>query len=663
MKKIFVFLLLITLLSGCNNTPPAERIRLNALFTDNMVLQQEREIPVWGRAEPGHALSVTFAGHRREVVTDHAGRWKVIFPPVTAGGPYKMIIAGRETDTLRNILVGEVWLASGQSNMEMPVGGWGKIKNYREEIVQARHPMIRLFQVDKKTAFQPRDTFSGSGWKVCSPESVEDFSAVAYFFGRKLNRDLNVPVGIIQSAWGGTVVEAWTCGKTLKRFPVFRDTVAALEKDHRSETEIAAEQARRKRVWPDRIEEILKNTGTLSHGYQEAGYPIAGWPLMTLPSLWEEAGLPSTDGVVWFSREVTVPATWQGKELTLSLGRINDYDITWFNGHRVGRGTDVAALRTYTIPPSLAHPGRNRITVEVMDIGNVGGLYGPPEKMFLACGNEKILLTGEWKYIPDPVKIDVKKLPEKPDENAGANAPTVLYNAMIRPLIPYAFRGVIWYQGESNAGRAWQYRRLFPALIRCWRRSWHTGDFPFLYVQLANFMDPPTVPGDDAWAELREAQTLALQLPNTGMAVTLDIGDARDIHPKNKQEVGRRLALIALAQVYGEKIPYSGPLCDTIMITGDSIRIRFRHAEGGLQTCDHNPPEGFAIAAVDRHWVWARAHIDGEEVVVWSPGIKKPVAVRYAWAANPRANLCNGAGLPASPFRTDDWPGITYGRE
>ncbi len=560
-------------------------------------------------------------------------------------------------------MIGEVWICSGQSNMEMPVSsGWARVLNHEKEVAEANYPNIRLLMVDKVTANRSQDNFVSDGWKECSPETIREFSAVGYFYGRELYKDLNVPIGLIETSWGGTIVEAWTSGKTLKRFPEFEDMVKAIELDDKSNEEEDIEVKKKLEEWPDKIEQILKKNGTFDHGYQNINYKTDYWKTMELPTIWEEEDI-KVDGVVWFSKIITIPESWKDQDLTLSLGRINDYDITWFNGKRVGRGTDVGELRLYKIPADIVKKGENRIVVEVLDIGNVGGLYGPAKRMKILSNKGNISLVGKWKYKIDPVKIDISKLPKKPDQNSGANRPTVLYNAMIHPLLPYGIRGAIWYQGESNAGRAYQYRKLFSAMIEDWREAWGQGNFPFYFVQLANFMKVKPKPEDDAWAELREAQTMALKLPNTGMAVAIDIGEAKDIHPKNKQEVGRRLALNALAKTYGKDIPYSGPMYQSMKIEVNKVRLHFTNTDGGLTAKDSKQLKGFAIAGADKKFVWAKAKIDGNDVIVWNSKIKNPVAVRYAWAANPVCNLYNGAGLPASPFRTDDWKGITYGKK
>ncbi len=662
LMSLLPLLILFTIIGCQNSNPPAQNISLNPLFSNNMVLQQKQDIPIWGMADPGGKVVISLYGQQKEVVTNDDGKWKVNLSPVTAGGPYELMISGEEIHKIKNVMVGEVWICSGQSNMEMPVSAsWGKVNNHEKEVADANYPNIRLLMVDKVMANMPQENFTSDGWKACSPETIPEFSAVAYFFGRHLNQELNVPIGLIESAWGGTLVEAWTSGATLKKIPEFTDEVMAIESDTRTEDEKALIAEKLLAEWPDKIEQILKKKGTFDHGFQKTGYNTGGWKTMNLPTVWEDVDI-NVDGVVWFSKEVNIPTSWKNEDLKLSLGKINDYDITWFNGHRVGRGTDVSESRVYKIPGSLVKTGKNRIVAQVLDVGNVGGLYGPAKEMKLALKDESISLTGAWKYKIDPVAIDVKELPEKPNQNAGVNRPTVLYNGMIHPLLPYGIKGAIWYQGESNAGRAYQYRSLFKALIEDWRNVWGEGDFPFLFVQLANFMKIKPQPADDAWAELREAQTMALDLPNTGMAVAIDIGEAKDIHPRNKQEVGRRLALNALANAYEKDIPYSGPMYNLMKIDGEKIRLHFANTNKGLKIKGDGDLKGFAVAGEDKKFVWAEAKIDGDEVVVWNSKIKNPVAVRYGWAANPVCNLYNDADLPASPFRTDNWVGITYGK-
>jgi sialate O-acetylesterase len=466
-----------TLLLMLSSLHGADSLKLPALFSDNMVLQQKQEIPVWGWAKPGQSVTVKLEGQSKTATTGKDGCWKVQLKPLKAGGPLKMTIVADKTIKLKNILVGEVWICSGQSNMERSVQSSA---NSAKEIAAAKYPRIRLFRIPRSPS-KTSGTDCKATWVECSPSTVGSFSAVGYYFGRTLNKKLKVPVGLIQSAYGNTTAEAWTSNSALK----------------------------------------------------------------------------------------------------------NDSDLKHF-----------AKIFRFMAPVK------------------------PQAQLF--------------------------------------KLPTALYKGMIAPLIPYAIRGVIWYQGESNDYRAYQYRKLFSVLIKDWRNRWKQGDFPFLFVQLANFGKPPSQPGPSTWAELREAQDMALALPKTGMAVTVDIGDAKNIHPKNKQDVGLRLALWALATTYGKKnMVYSGPLYDSCVVKGNKIQLNFKHFGKGLEA-KGGALKQFSIAGADKKFVWADAHIKGNTVVVSSPKVVKPVAVRYAWANNPEGcNLYNSAGLPASPFRTDDWPCTT----
>lgn len=492
-------------------------VRLPAVISDNVVLQRGAKVPIWGWAEPGEQVTVGVSWHTMQwsVRADEQGKWRFEMTPPEAGGPYEMTIRGKNTVTISNILVGEVWVGSGQSNMQWTVR---HSANAEQEIAAANYPNIRLFTVERKVADQPQSDCVGN-WESCSPETVGDFSAVAYFFGRELHKELSVPIGLIHTSWGGTPAEAWTSREVLEAEP---------------------------------------DAGPILQRYDDA---VAKYP--------------------------------QAKK---------EYE-------------------------------------------------------------EKL---AEWKEAVQEAKAEGKNPPRRPGAPFGPghpHSPAGLYNAMIAPLIPYGIAGAIWYQGESNAGRAYQYRKLFPAMIANWRRDWGRGNFPFLFVQLANFMATKPEPGDSEWAELREAQLLTLALPNTGMAVIIDIGEANDIHPKNKQDVGKRLAFWALAQTYGRKLVYSGPLYKSMQVEGSRVTLHFDHVGSGLVASGGEPLKGFAIAGADRKFVWADAKIDGDTVVVSSDQVAEPAAVRYAWADNPVCNLYNKEGLPASPFRTDDWPGVTVDKK
>ncbi|MDQ0639787.1 sialate O-acetylesterase [Pedobacter sp. W3I1] len=463
-----------------------------------------------------------------------------------------------------------------------------------------------------------------------------------------------IPIGLIHTSWGGTIAEAWTSAESLKKMADFSAAVDQIQKSAKNPSAISYEE---------RVNKWVKITTDKDSGNQDGQMKWAltessNWKNMTLPTLWEDAALQNFDGVVWFTKKVTIPENWKTNGAKLNLGTIDDNDITFINGVKVGETAGYNIGRTYTIPANLLKVGENIITVRVFDSGGGGGLYGDAKDLNLTNGSaEKISLAGVWKY---KIGLDFKNIEPKPFEENGPNRPTVLYNAMIHPYQQFSIKGAIWYQGESNADRAYQYRELFPTMIKDWRQKWAQGDFPFYFVQLANFMQVDHAPVESAWAELREAQQKTLALPNTGMATIIDIGDAKDIHPKNKQEVGRRLALIALAKTYGQKINYSGPVYQSNKIEGKQIRLTFGNSENGLKAADGAALTGFAIAGADKKFYWAKASIQGNQIIVSSDQVVNPVAVRYAWGNNPVCNLVSNDGLPASPFRTDNWQGLTF---
>lgn len=643
-------------------------LQLPAVFGDHMVLQQGQPIPVWGKANPGAKISVTLNLKTATAAAGATGDWRADLPSMPAGGPHTMTIAdGKLTRVFTDVLVGEVWICSGQSNMEFPLS---KANEPEAELANANHPSIRLFHVVRKASPKPLSDVEGE-WKVCSPESAADFSAVGYFFGRDLARDLETPVGLIESAWGGTPARAWTERADLLAHPDLAPVVEAFDKAQLTyEEDMAAynrELAKQKKPI------ALEDTGVdpKASEWMKPGLDESGWRGVELPGLLSELSLV-LDGAVWFRRQIEIPAEWVGKDLELSLGAIDDFDVTYVNGVEVGRVAKETqdswiVPRVYPIPARLVADRRLTVAVRVFDSGGDGGFSSPAELLILQKKDQRegntLTLAGEWKCrvereVSEKRPGGAAKLvkPIGPDD---PKSPAGLFNGMIRPLIPYGIRGAIWYQGEADAGRARQYQTLFPTMIRNWRRVWGQGEFPFLYVQLANYMGRSPQPHDHQWAELREAQTMTLALPNTAMAVTIDIGNPKDIHPRNKQDVGRRLELAALATVYGREVVYSGPLYKEMKREAGAIRVSFTHVGGGLEAKGDGGLKGFAIAGADRKFVWADARIDGESVVVSSPGVVEPVAVRYAWDSNPECNLYNKAGLPASPFRTDTWPGVT----
>ena len=663
-EKLFIALLMAGSMSA------RAQVKLQPLFTDNMVLQQQADVPIWGEDKAGKKVTVTTSWDKRKYTTTTAanGKWKVSVATPKAGGPYSITISDGKTVRLNNVLIGEVWLCSGQSNMEMPIVGWGNDYFEAEHKDADNHPNIRLLQLNLVASMTPDNHFAArnNGWTVCNYTNLAPFSATAYFFGRDLEKHLNVPIGLIQTCWGGTVAEAWTGKESLELDPDFTKGLKNLSEMSASKENTMKKYEADKLQWQKNVDS--KDAG-MKNGkavWAAPGFNDKSWMTMKVPGLFSQNGLEKFDGLVWFRHTVDIPSSMKGKALTLRLGSVDDIDVTYFNGVRIGQTEGWAKERVYQIPARLVKAGRNVIAVRNLDTGGDGGLYGKTEQFRLTAdgqkgaekGTQEINLSGEWRY---KVSTGMQELPAMPaNPHGNPNLPTVLYNAMINPLIPYTIKGAIWYQGEANASRAYQYRDLLPLMINDWRSRWGYR-FPFYIVQLANFMARHDHPTESAWAELREAQALTTNLDNTGVSCTIDIGMEKDIHPSNKQDVGHRLALIARAKTYGQNVEFSGPLYKSYEIMGHCIRIHFDHTTGGLKTNDDRPVTGFAIAGPDHVWHWATATIDGNSVIVSSDKVKFPVAVRYAWADNPACNLYNGANLPAFPFRTDCWNGVTYG--
>jgi sialate O-acetylesterase len=672
--RILTVLTLLGLMAGCGTTSPgtgpklSSDIRLAPLFTDHLVLQRNMNVPVWGWAAPGDRVEVSMNGSTVAAKANKDGKWIVELPAMTAGGPYSLEVKGNRTLTLNDVLVGDVWLASGQSNMWWPIkSGELGVANRDAEVAAANYPNIRLFTVPQTTSLVPRLDIEAGDWAACTPETAATFSAVAYFFGREMHAELGVPIGLIHSSWGGTLCEAWTSERALQALPDFAAKLKRMEEEAPHMEKAEADYQKAMERWNAKL-------ASYDRGHED-GVPLWAsrdlsteeWNTMPLPGVWENQGYADLDGFMWYRKVLELPEAWRGKDLTLSLGPINDMDRTFFNGDLVGKHEGVGhagTFRNYTVPGRLVVPHVNVVAIRVYDMGNLGGVYGNEQDMYVTLAGvpdaPRIPLAGVWQHRPSAYLRDIPARPAAPLMRAGEpNVPTVLYNAMIAPLVPYGITGAIWYQGESNAQRAFQYRSLFPAMIEDWRGRWGQGDFPFVYVQLANFFAPLPEPAASAWAELREAQDLTLRLKNTGMATIIDIGEAEDIHPQNKQDVGKRLSLVARRVAHGESIVYSGPRYKSHTVENGEVRIEFDHPGGGLVTQEGAPVQGFTIAGSDQRFVWGEARIEGASVVVRSDAVAVPKAVRYAWADNPVCNLYNKAGLPAAPFRTDTWPGIT----
>lgn len=566
----------------------------------------------------------------------------------------------------QNVLTGELWVCSGQSNMEWPVGLANDAEN---EKAAANYPEIRLLAVPKRTSEEPESELARAEWRVCSPETICQpstpdylfgFSAVAYFFGRELYRRLKVPIGLINASVGGTCAEAWISRDGLQA----EESLRGIWENYAELRPLLADQLRE---W----EQAVRTTESRTEDTVNKGYPLgyagptepAGteWRVMELPANWRHQGL-DFNGIVWFRRTVDIPAAWAHKPLRLSLGAIDKSDTTYFNGVKVGsltmqeRPDAWSVPRVYTVPAEQVRPGPTVIAVRVHNNQQDAGLMGPAPLMTLSCPEvpaaPPIPLTGTWRYLVEE-NYGIVTFPPRPLGDGNCNTPTMLFNGMIAPLTSFAIRGVIWYQGEGNADRAGQYRTLFPALIRDWRKRWATQPLPFHFVQLANFITMNERPEDSQWAQLREAQTETLALPDTGMAVAIDIGNPGDIHPRNKQDVGLRLACSVLHKVYQQAdVVSGGPLFRSVQREDDKLRVGFDHLGGGL-ICRGETLQGFTLAGADGIFAPAVARIEGETVVVSSPAVPEPRSIRYAWADNPTCNLYNAAGLPASPFRAE----------
>jgi sialate O-acetylesterase len=647
LKKYITLILLIVLASSIS-----AQIKLPKLLSDNMVLQRHKPIRIWGWASANEKVTVAFNHQTKSTSADTSGKWQVMLKPENAGGPFQVLVKGKnEIIIIKNVLVGEVWVCSGQSNMEMPIADWGKINNYEQEIAEAEYPLIRHFKVPKSLSTSLKDDVSGGEWQTCSPSTAGDFSATAYFFARELYKRLKVPIGLINTSWGGTIIETWI---SEEGFSKKEDLKYIANNMKLNQIDSVLKQGRDVvlKYADDIVNRIESNPNPKD--WKNIDYNDAKWPVMALPGLWENQGLKALDGILWFRYTFHVDETDFNKPASIELAKIDDWDETYINGKLIGATKQWDLPRKYDIPSGVLKPGKNVISVKVEDNYSSGGIYGDPENMYLKVGENIRSLAGEWKFMIERVASLASSL--------GPNDyPTLLYNAMINPLLPYTIQGAIWYQGESNASRAHQYESAFQTMIKDWRHQWKLGDFPFLFAQLSTYGSANNNSNNGStWAELREAQSKALALPNTGMAVTTDIGDPADIHPKNKQDVGKRLAAIALHDTYKKKGEHTGPLYQSMKVAGDSVVISFTHTGTGLKVNGKDGLlKGFEIAGADKKFHAAKARILGNKIIVRQENVK-PVAVRYNWVDDASTgNLFNGEQFPAAPFRRDDWSGLT----
>ncbi|MEO6316522.1 MAG: sialate O-acetylesterase [Chitinophagaceae bacterium] len=642
MKKLIYFIIV----SSCA-VSSFSQIRLPAIIRDSMILQRNEKVNIWGWASAKEKIQVQFKGKSYKAVADTTGKWQVKLPPTAAGGPYTIELRARNTITIREILFGDVWFCSGQSNMVHQLNIHDV--RYADEIAAANYPQIRQCWIPTLTALNgARENLPPVYWKSATGPDVRPFSAVAYFFAKKIFEQYHVPVGIINASVGGTPIEAWISEEGLKDFSAIKNSI----------------EKNKDATYLDSLKRPAQSTGTRPAMPADLGltgdikwfdsaYTPKGWRNIYIPGYWEDQGVKDLNGVVWYRKVIDIPASMPGQAARAFIGRIVDADELYINGKKVGSTGYQYPQRRYAVPLGLLKAGKNLFVIRVTNTNGKGG-FVPDKPYYLFAGNDTVPLNGDWQYKVGAVY--------KPVESGGyapgisfQNQPAALYNAMVSPETNYTIKGFCWYQGESNEGNPQQYAVLQAALIHDWRTKWKNDSLPFLFVQLPGFMDYNYLPSESNWALLREAQMKALALPATAMAVAIDIGEWNDIHPDNKKSVGDRLALAAFKIGYHEPIIFSGPLYQSAAIDGDKIVVSFINTGTGLKTSDAEVPAEFAIAGADKKFVWANAKIVGDKIMVWNEMIATPKYVRYAWSDNPvNPNLINQEGLPAAPFRTDE---------
>lgn len=622
------------------------KVILPKIFSDNMVLQRNGLIPVWGWADKNEKIEVRFNNQVKSVKAGKNGKWLIRLDAENAGGPYDMTIKGKNIIQIKNILVGEVWICSGQSNMEWTVG---QSMNAKQEIATANNPFIRHIKVQRDISSLPQKDFNAGDWQICDSTTVANFTGVGYFFAKNLYNELKIPVGLINSSWGGTNIETWISRDAFENSDEFKEMIAGMPKidlDSLSKLKVKGSVMRIEALQGAKME------GMNTSQFKELSFDDSKWPVLNQPQLWEEQSIGELDGIVWLRKTIVLASLDLTRDATLVLSKIDDNDITYVNGIKVGSTNQWDANRRYTIPPGVLKEGKNVIAVRVDDTGGGGGIYGDAADVKLNLYNVSYPLSGEWKF-------QVESVIKTTNQNS---LPSLCYNAMISPLIPFAFQGVLWYQGESNSGRSYQYRKAFPLLINDWRQKWNNPGMPFYFVQLATFNTTGNSNEGCGWAELREAQTMTLSLPNTGMCVTTDlVTNPKDIHPTNKQDVGKRLAALALNNLYSKNMICNGPIFKSMEIKNDQVILSFDNIGTGLYTPDkYGYIKGFEIAGKDQVFHYAKAFIKGNTIVLFNEKVENPVAVHFGWIGDASdCNLFNKEGYPAVPFRTDEWKTIT----
>ncbi len=653
MKKTLLILFALTVTS----ISTMAKVTIPHVLSSNMVLQRNTQTKIWGWANEDENITVNFRGQAVKTTTSSSGNWSINIQTGKAGGPFDLSIKGQNTIILENILVGDVWVCSGQSNMEWPL-----IETNRgtEEVQSANYPEIRLFKVENNAAIEPANNTAPAEWRVCNPETVASFSAVGFHFGKNIHLETGIPVGLISSNWGGTIIETWISPETVKNDPFMAEWAKELKN-----VDVEEIKKKQKEIFNNYHVELKKvQNPDYHHPYIERGYNDEGWIEFTQPQLWEtQAGWETFDGIAWYRKKVKIPETFNTEGASIWLARIDDSDITWINGVRVGETyNQYNRVRTYKIPEGVIRKGENTITIRIEDYTGGGGFHGSEKEMYITDGTKSIELAGNWK-----IKKDETPTPQNPEGLASSvllpnSYPTLLYNGMINPIINHAIKGAVWYQGESNADampEAKRYENQMRLLIKDWREKWNNPDLSFYMVQLANYMKENQTPGtNDVWPYLREAQASVALDKNVEMACIIDIGEANDIHPRNKTDVGHRLALNALHINYNQNVIHNGPRYLSSDFDENTATVTFNMQGSKLMVKNkYGYINGFAVAGPDRVFHYAQAQkINDNKVKITSHKVKNIEAVRYLWDNNPGdVNLYNGQDLPAEPFRTDNW--------
>ena len=621
-------------------------VSLSPLFSDNMIFQRHIPARIFGEGEPEKKIIINVADSNFIITVDENGYWetKLIILSVTSSYTLKLIF--QKEITIRNIVVGDVFLCSGQSNMEMQLDGWGRVNNFREEIANAGYSNIRLFKVNQDVSLSEQEDIQSSGWHECHPETIADFSAVAYFFAKNLISEIDVPIGLIQSTWSGSPIEAWMSKKSLSRLKENTLMLEDLVNKVKSEKELKKNFLEDYTKWETKIleaEPFLKIGGPVISNTED-------WINVDLPYMWQENEYPNFNGSVWFRKTVQIPEN-VNDDLYINIGPIKDQYTFWFNGEFIKEVEPMEFVRKHKIPAKFVNH-ENEIIIRVFSGMYGGGFWGEKDEMRISNNNGySQSISNDWLMTKG---VDIDKTESKPKNPIDIDVPTVLFNSMINPLKNFNIAGFLWYQGESNVNDPAKYKEYFKLMIEDWREIFGSRDIPFIFIQLANYIDLNDE-GNESWAGLREAQESALSLPNTGMVCTIDIGEANDIHPRNKQDVGKRAALVTEKIFYKHSVISEGPKFKSLNIVDNKIVVEMNISGDNLFTKDGLPAREFYLAGNDRKFHKADAVIKNNKLEIKNDKVKNPIALRYAWRNNPDCNLTDNSNLPANPFRTDNW--------